>query len=142
MVKGRKSGNTKAPSPCRRNWMLCSLNHRQDITVHENTELESFLLLFKELNMGNGDLSTNSEYDNLPNINFPLHHALNQVDSNTNLLDEVILTVVVLRPTKKPRSVDPHKSISKKNGNKRISRVKSKKFSSVSKPIWDNCGSQ
>ena len=90
MVKGRKSGNTKASSPRRQNWMLRSLNHCQDITVHENTKLKSSLLPFKELNMNNHDLSTNSEYDNRSNINFPLHHDLNQVDLNTDLLDEVI----------------------------------------------------
>ena len=71
---------------------LHSFNHNQDIIVHEITKLKSPLLLFDKLNMGNGDLSTNSEYDNCSNINFQLHHALNQVDLNTNLLDEVILT--------------------------------------------------
>ena len=76
MVKGRKSGNTKDLSPPKRNWMLSSLNHCQDITVRENTKLKSSLLPFEELNMGNNDLSTNSEYDNHSNINFPLHHAL------------------------------------------------------------------
>ena len=59
MVKGKKRGNTKPPSPCRRNWMLRALNHRQDIT----------------------------------------DHAPKPVVSNTNLLDEVILTEVVPRPT-------------------------------------------
>ena len=101
MVKGRKSGNTKALSPCKRNWILCSLNHCQDIKVRENKKLESSLLPFEELNMGNSDLSTNSEYDNRFNNNFPIHHALNQVDSNTDLLDKMILTEVVLRPTEK-----------------------------------------
>ena len=33
MVKGRKRGNIKPASPCRRNRMLCSRNHCQDITV-------------------------------------------------------------------------------------------------------------
>ena len=103
MVKGRKRGLTKIPSPCRQNWMLYSLNHCQDITVRENTILKPSFLPFEELNMGNGDLSTNSKYGNCSNINFPLHCALNQVDLNTNLLDEVILTEVVLQPTKKPR---------------------------------------
>ena len=73
--------------------------------------------------MENGDLSTRSEYDNCSNIYFPLHHSLNQVNLNTNLLDKVILTEVVLQPTEKPRSVGPHKSILKKNGNKRKSRL-------------------
>ena len=90
MVKGRKSGNTKAPSPCRQNRMLRALNHCQDITVCGSTKLKLSLLPFEELNMGNNHLSTNSEYDNRSSINFPLHHALNQVDLNTNLLDEVI----------------------------------------------------
>ena len=35
IIKSRKSGNTKVPSPCRQNWMLCSLSHCQDITVHK-----------------------------------------------------------------------------------------------------------
>ena len=114
MVKGRKSGNTKAPSPCRQNRMLCSLNHYQDVTVCGYTKLKSSLLTFEELNMDNDDLSTNSEYDNCSNINCSIHHALNQVDSNTDLIDKAILTEVVLRPTKKPRGVSPHKSILKK----------------------------
>ena len=28
MVKGKKKDNSKAPSPCRWDWMLCSLHHR------------------------------------------------------------------------------------------------------------------
>ena len=128
MVKGRKSGNTKAPSPCRRNRMFCALNHRQDITLCGSTKLNSSLLPFDELNMENNHLSTNLGYDKCSSINFPFHHALNQVDSSTDLLDEVILTEVVLRPTKKPRSVGPHKSISKKNGNKKKSRLENKKI--------------
>ena len=107
MVKGRKRGNTKAPSPCRQKLMLRSLNYCQEIKVRQTTKLKSSLFPFEELNMRNGDLSTNSEYDNRSNINFPLHHALNQVDLNTHLLDKVILTEVVLRPTEKPWSVGP-----------------------------------
>ena len=141
MVKGKKSGNTKAPFPCKQNRMLYSFNHCQDITVRENTKLKSSLLPFEELNMVN-NLSMNSEYDSCSNINFPLYHALNQVDLNTDLLDEVILTEVVLQPTKKPRSVGPHKLISKKKDNQRKSRLGNKKFRSVSKPLWNNCGSQ
>ena len=127
MVKGRKSGNTKDPSPCRQNQMLCSLNHRQDVIVRENIKLKLSLLPFEELNLGKGDLPTDSEYDNRSSINFPLYRALNQVDSNTNLVDKMILTEVVLRPTKKPRSASSHKSILKKNGNKKKSRLENKK---------------
>ena len=42
--------------------------------------------------MENGDLLTKSEYDNHFNISFLLHHALNQVDLNMNLLYKVICT--------------------------------------------------
>ena len=59
MVKGRKSGITETPSPCRRNWILRALNHCQDITICESTKLKSSLLPFEELNMGNNLLSMN-----------------------------------------------------------------------------------
>ena len=136
MVRGRKGDNSKTPTPCRQNRMLHSINHRQDSTVCEIIILKSAVLPFDKLNMGNIDLSTNSIYYNHSNTNFPLHNTLNQVDSNTDLIDEVILTEVVLRPTKKPRSVGPHKLISKKNGNKRKSRLGDKKFRSVSKLLY------
>ena len=136
MVKGRNSGNTKDPSPCRRNQILCSLNHCQDITIRKYTKLKSYFLPLEGLNMGNDDLSTNSKYDDCSNINFLLHHALNQVDSNTNILDKVIVTEVVLRQTKNSRSVGPHKSKSKKNGNKKKSCLKNKKFRSVNKSFY------
>ena len=43
------------------------------------------------------DLGNNhSGYDNHSCINFPFRHALNQVDSSTDLLDKVILIEVVI----------------------------------------------
>ena len=115
--------------------MLCSLNHRQDITALEDTKLKSSLLTFEELNTRNSNLSTYSGYDNCSNINFPLHHALNQVDLNTNLLDKMILTEVILPPAKKPRSVGPHKSISKKIDNNNKACLENKKFRSANKSL-------
>ena len=109
MVKERKSGNTKTPSLPRRNRMLRALNLRQDVVLLGSTKLEPSLLPLDELIMGKDHLSTDSGYDNHSCINFPFHRALNQVDSNTDLLDEVILIEVVLRPTRKPRNVGPHK---------------------------------
>ena len=116
--------------------MFRSLNHCQDITVRGYTKLKLSLLPFEELNMDNDDLATNSEYDICSNNDFSLHHALNQVDLTTNLVDKVILTKVVLRPTKKLRRLGPHKSISKKDGNKRKARPDIKKFRSLSKPLY------
>ena len=80
--------------------MLRALNHRHDITVRASIKLKSSLLPFEELNMDNDDLSTNSEYNNRSSVNLPCRHAPKQVDSNTDLLDEVILTEVVPRPFK------------------------------------------
>ena len=80
IFKQRKKGNIKALSHCKWNRILRFLNHCQDITVHKNTKLKSSLLPFEELYMGSSDLSTNSEYDNRSNINFQLHHALNNVE--------------------------------------------------------------
>ena len=111
--------------------MLCSLNHHQDITARENKNLKSSLLPFKEPIMDNGDFYVNCSY-----INFPHHRALIQVDLNTDLLDKVILTEVVLRPTKKLRSVNPHKLISKKNDNERKPYLGNKKFRSMCKPLY------
>ena len=64
------------------------------------------------------------------------NHTLIQVDSNTDLLDKVILTEVVTQPTKKPRSVGPHKLISKKIDNKKKARLENKKFRSANKPLY------
>ena len=122
MIRRRKGDTSNTPSPCRRNIIIHSINHCQDSTVCEITKLKSAPLPLDKLNMCNSDLSTNSTYYNRSNTNFPLHNALKKVDSNTNLLDKVILTEVVLRTTKKPRIVGPHKLISKKNDNKRKSR--------------------
>ena len=99
MIKRKESGNTKDPSPRRRNWMLRALNLCQDATLCGSTKMKPSLLHFDELVIGKNHLSTNSGSDNHSCINFPFHHALNQVDSSTNLLDKVILTEVVFRPT-------------------------------------------
>ena len=117
MVKGRKSGNTEDPSPCRRNRMLCALNLCQDATLRGSKKLKLSLLPFDKIDIGIDHLSTDSGYDNHSCINFLFHRALNQANLSTNLLDEIILTEVV---NQKPRSVGPHKLIPKKNRNKKI----------------------
>ena len=86
--------------------------------------------------MNNDHLSTNSKYNDHSVLNFPVQFTLNQVDSTTNLLDGVILTEVVIRPTEKPRSVSPHKWILEKIGDTRKSHQENKKFRSVCKPTY------
>ena len=79
-AKERKNRKIKTPSPCQQNRTLRALNLCQDA--------------------GNDHLSIDSGYDNHSCINFPFCQGLNQVDSSTNVLDKVILTEVVIRPTK------------------------------------------
>ena len=58
-------------------------------------------------------------------------YFLNQVDLNTNLLDNMVLQQVVMQPTRKPRSVGPHKSGSKTTTYRKKSYLKKKIFRSV-----------
>ena len=89
----------------------------QDDIIHKSTRFK--LSLFHSNQIDNNHLSTNSEYNDYFVLNFPLQFTFNQVGSTTDPLDKVVLTEIILRPTKKPKSVGPHKSILKKNGNKR-----------------------
>ena len=132
-VKGRKS--YKVPSPCRWNRMLCAIICRHDDIICRSTRFKLSLVHFKELDIDNNHLLTNSEYNDCSVINFPLQFALNQVDSTTDMLDNMILTEVVLRPTKKQRSVGPHRLISKKTRSKKKSLLKINKLRSVSEPL-------
>ena len=86
-VKERKNRKTKTPSPRQQNRMLCALNLCQDV--------------------GNDHLSTDSGYDNHSCIDFPFCQGLNQVDSSTDMLDKMVLTKIVTRPTKKIKECRP-----------------------------------
>ena len=61
-------------------------------------------------------------------INFPYCQGPNQIDSSIDLQDKVISPKVVTKPTKKPRSLGPHKLIPKQNRNKKKSRLENKKI--------------
>ena len=90
-VKGRKSYENKDPSPCRRNRMLCAIIYHQNAIILKATRFKSSLLHFNKLNIDNNHLSTNSEYDDCSGTNFRLKFSLNQVDSTTDLLEDVVL---------------------------------------------------
>ena len=94
--------------------MICATIYCQDDIIRRSTRFKLSLLHFNKFDINTNYLLTNSEYDDHSGFNIPLQFALNQVDSTTDLLDDVVLTEVVLQPTKKPRSVGPHKSILKK----------------------------
>ena len=76
--------------------MLWAIICRQDAIICKSTRFKSSLLHFNELDIDNNHLSTNSEGNNYSVINFPLQFAPKQVDSTTDLLDNVVLTEVVL----------------------------------------------
>ena len=80
--------------------MLCAIIRCQDTIICRSTKFKSSLLHFNKLDINDNYLSTDSEYNDYSVINFPLQFALNQVDSTTNLLDDVVLTEVVLRKPK------------------------------------------
>ena len=86
--------------------------------------------------MNNNHLSVNSTNNDHSVLHFPLQFTPNHVDYTTDMLDEVVLTKVVMRPTKKHRSVGPHKSILKKNDKQWKSYQENKKFRSVCKPTF------
>ena len=92
----------------------------------------NLILSFDESNVCNDSILRDPEYIDRFCINFPYYCVLNQVDLDTNLLDNVILTKIVLRPTKKTRSLGPHKSKLEKTISKKKSCLKNKKFRSVS----------
>ena len=104
--------------------MLRATIRCQDDIICSSTRFKSSLLHFNKLDINNTHLLTNSKYNDHSVINFPLQFAPNQVDSTTNLLDDVVLTEVVLQPTEKPRSVGPHRLISKKTRSKKKSLLK------------------
>ena len=87
--------------------MLHVINHRRNTFLQVSTRMKPPFLPFDEPNLCNDYISMDPEY----NDGFCF---LNQVDSNIDLLDNVLLTKVVAHPTKKPRNVDPHKSKSEK----------------------------
>ena len=116
--------------------MLKATIRCQDDIICRSTRSKSSLLYFDKLDIDNNHLLIDSEHNDHSVPNFPLQFAPNQVDSTTDLLDNVVLTKVVIRPTEKPRSVGPHKSKLKKNDNKRKSHLENKKFRSVCTSLY------
>ena len=78
--------------------MFCAIICRLDDIIRRFTRIKLSLLHFNKLNIDNNNLSTNSEYDDQSGINFPFQFSLNQVDSTTDPLDEVVLTEVGRQP--------------------------------------------
>ena len=86
--------------------------------------MRSLLQLFDEPNLCNNYILRDPEYNDRFCINFSCHCVLNQVNSSTDLLDNVLFTKVFIRITEKLRIVGPHKSKLEKITSKKKSRLK------------------
>ena len=108
--------------------MLHDINLCQKTSLHGSTRMKPPFVPFVPFdkpNICNDYIFMESEYNDRSCY-------LIQVDLNTNMVDNVLLKKVVVQPTKKPRSVGPHKSKLKKTTNKKRSRLNNKKSRSVS----------
>jgi len=119
-VKARNKGEIKLPSPCRNNQIFCAVNCRQDASSQAPTDVKQPFLPYSEPDLCNDYILKDPEYIDRFCINFPCHCVLEQVHLYIDLLNNVVLRKEVVQPTKKPRSVGPHKSkpekmISRKN---------------------------
>ena len=116
-VKRRKKRNTKLSSLCWQYWMIHEIKHCHNTSLWNSTRMLPPLIPFDEPNLYNNCIFINPEYNNWL-------HFLNQVDSNTDLLDNMTLHQVVIQLTKKPKSVGQNKSKSKTATYKKKSYIK------------------
>ena len=84
--------------------MIRAINLRQDATLHRSTKIKPPFLTFNEPNLCNDYILKDPEYIDRFCINFPCHCVLNQVDSDTDLLENELLMKGILQPTEKARS--------------------------------------
>ena len=125
-VKARNKGATKLPSSCRHSRMIRAINCRQDATRQEPIDMKQPFLPYGGPDLCNDYILKEPKYIDRFCINFPFYCALEQISSDTNLLDNLVLWKEVLRPTKKLRSVGPHKSKPEKTTSKKETRQKKK----------------
>ena len=76
--------------------MIRVINLCQDAALRESTKMKLPFLPFDEPILCNDYISRNQEYNDRFCINFPCHCGLNRVDSDTDLLDNVLLTKFIL----------------------------------------------
>ena len=105
-IKGNKLGTFKSPPPRRLNLMLRAINFQencQDINDKEDS------LSYNEPDLCNDYISKEQDNADRCFVNFPRHCVLGHVLLDTDPLDEVDSWKKVVRPSKKPRSVDPRR---------------------------------
>ena len=105
--------------------MLHEIKHCNNTSLRNYTRMLPLFLPYNEPHLCNDYKFMISEYNN--RLCF-----LNQVDLDTDLLDNMVLHQVVIQQIKKPRSVGPHKSRLKTTMYKKKLCIKNKKFRSAS----------
>ena len=116
-VKARNEGATKFPPPRRRDRMIRAIHHRQ-VAEH----LKSTIIEYDEPDLCNDYISKDLDHVDRFSLNFPRHCVLGHVHSDSDPLNDLGSWKEVVRPTKKPRSVGPHKSKPKKTTSNKKTR--------------------
>ena len=89
-------GKIKLISSCKHNRNMCAVNCHQDTICQEYTGVKPAFLPYGEPDLCNDYTLKDSVYIDHFCINFPCHCFLDQVDLNTNLLNNVVLRKGVL----------------------------------------------
>ena len=76
--------------------MTRAVNLCQNATCHEYTKVKPPFLPYGEPDLSNDYILKNPDYIDRFCLNFPCHCVLDQVDSDTDLLDNVLLRKDVL----------------------------------------------
>ena len=106
--------------------------HRRQVAKHlESIKMSQHIFPYDEPDLYNDYIIKELDYMDRFCINFPRHCVLGHILLDSNLLNNLIPWKKVVQPTKKPRSVGPHKSKSKKTTSNKKTRQKSKKSRSV-----------
>ena len=106
--------------------------HRHQVAEQLNlSNLSQHILPYDEPNLYNDFITKEINLKDRFVINYPRHYVLGHVLSDSDPLDDLGPWHEVVRPTKKPRSVGPHKLKPKKTTSKKKTRQKNKKSRSV-----------
>ena len=114
----------------------------QDDIIRRSARFKPPLLHSNKLDMNYNHLLVDSTHADHSILNFLPQFTSNQVDSTTNLFNEVISTEVVIRPTEKTKECRPTQiNIEEKWEQEKITPRKQEIQECVQTNIWGNCGS-
>ena len=106
--------------------------YRPQVDRHLNlSNLSQHILPYDEPDLHNDFITKEMDYNDRFAINFPRHYVLGHVLSDFDPLDNLGPWKEIVRSTKRPRSVSPHKSKLKITTSMKKTRQKNKKFRSV-----------